>query len=486
MKKKLFMPHEFESPLNLKIRAILSINLFRLKPSKLLSILWLIVLASYQSALAQSPISSSNAENLTLPMAVEIALQSNPLTRVTAAGQDIAAAQMLQARAMRMPLIQLNQTLINSNSPVFVFGTLLEQGHFKMENFALKSLNSPSPLTNFRSSITFRMPLFDQNQANTRIAQAKLVGEQASSQSNWVKQQLRFEVLQAYYGVLVAAAKKSVSDEAVNMAQADVKRLQALYDNGLIVVSDLLAMKVQLSEFQQQQIQAQGDLVTAYAALNTVMGASISIPYNIAGQLSEHDFPVQSQEELTQLAILNRPDYQQSLMSVKISEQDVRNADGQYRPRVDVFANLGNSGNYLFNGSPDYTVGVSVTFNLFDAGRQAKVKQFQSARIYADAERQHKEDQMRLEVVRAYQNYLAAKERLKLANAIIKQATEARRIVQDRHDVGLTTITEVLRAQTTLVRSQMNALNIRYEHYLSYAQTLLVSGQLDNITPFIQ
>ncbi len=445
-------------------------------------------ITSHQIVLAQNPTYNlpTSDNSLTLPIAVDIALQSNPLTRTTLAAQDIAAAQMLQARAMRMPLIQLNQTLINSNNPVFVFGTLLEQSQFKMNNFALDSLNSPSPLTNFRSSISFRMPLFDQDQAKTRIAQAKLVGEQASAQSSWVKQQIRFQVLQAYYGVLVAEAKKQVADEAVNMAQADVKRLQALYDNGLIVVSDLLAMKVQLSEFQQQQIQAQGDLITAFASLNTVMGMSISTPHNIKDKLLEQDFFVQPQKELIELALKNRPDYQQSLMNMKINDQNVRSANGQYKPRVDVFANVGNSGNYIFNGSPDYTVGVSVTFNLFDAVRQAKVKEFQSARVSADAERQYKEDQIRLEVVRAYQNYLAAKERLKLANAVIEQATEARRIVEDRHEVGLTTITEVLRAQTALVRSQMNQLNIRYEYYVSYGQTLLASGQLDNIGYFVK
>ncbi len=454
--------------------------------SKILSVLVLVCLFSYQITLAQNPTSSFSSSELSLPIAVEIALQSNPLTRATSAGQDIAAAQMLQARAMRMPLIQLNETLINSNSPVFVFGTLLEQGHFKMDNFALKSLNSPSPLTNFRSSISLKMPLFDQDQAKTRMNQAKLANSQASAQSNWVRQQIRFQVIQAYYGVLVAEAKKKVANEAVNMAEADVKRLQALYDNGLIVVSDLLAMKVQLSEFQQQQIQAQGDLVTAYAALNTVMGTPISTPNNIKDKLLEREFLLVSQEELTQLALKNRPDYQQSLMNVAVRSEDVRNANGQYKPRIDVFANLGNSGNYLFNGSPDYTVGVSVTFNLFDAGRQAKVKEFQAARVGADAERQHKEDQIRLEIVRAYQSYLAAKERLQLANAVIKQATEAKRIVQDRHEVGLTTITEVLRTQTALVRSQLNVLSIRYEYYVSYAQALLVSGQLDNIDYFIK
>ena len=42
--------------------------------------------------------------------------------------------------------------------------------------------------------------------------------------------------------------------------------------------------------------------------------------------------------------------------------------------------------------------------------------------------------------------------RLLVAQRVIGHATEALRIVQDRYREGLTTITEVLRAETALVR----------------------------------
>src|SRR5262249_49726284 len=67
---------------------------------------------------------------LTLPLAVEIALRTNPLMRATASGREIADAQALEAKAGRFPLIQLSETWINGNNPAFVFGSLLEQGRF--------------------------------------------------------------------------------------------------------------------------------------------------------------------------------------------------------------------------------------------------------------------------------------------------------------------------------------------------------------------
>src|SRR5215475_4372784 len=86
-----------------------------------------------QEAVGGSAAASRQAnapEALTLPLAVEIALRTNPLMRATASGREIADAQAREAKAGRFPLIQLSETRINSSNPVFVFGSLLEQGRF--------------------------------------------------------------------------------------------------------------------------------------------------------------------------------------------------------------------------------------------------------------------------------------------------------------------------------------------------------------------
>lgn len=435
-------------------------------------------------AQGRSPVQTAS-DGLTLPGAIEIALRSNPLIKVTSSGREMADAQLGEARASRFPLLQLGETFIRSNNPVFVFGSLLEQGRFGPQNFDPQFLNNPDSLSNFRSSITFRLSLFDQKQSDTRISQARIGQQQADSQRDSVEQQIRFEVLRAYYGVLVAQATKEVTGEAVKSAAADVKRIGDLVDAGVVVQSDSLSAEVQLAEFRQQQIQAEGDLVIAQAALNTVLGVAVETPQSVTGQLGEKTFNTGTQAELIGLALDRRADLARAGLALKSGKERTRGVRGEYLPRVDAFGTYGISAQNLANGSSDYTVGASVTFNLFDAGRGARLNQARAAENAAAAEAENLASQIRFEVVRAYQQYVSARERVSVAARAVDQASEARRIVQDRYQAGLTTITEVLRAETTFVRARMSLLAARYDHYIGYANVLLATGRLTAVDDFV-
>jgi len=134
---------------------------------------------------------------LTLTAAVDIALLHNPLVQATSSGGQIATAQLSEALAGRWPLLQFSETFTNGNNPVFVFGSLLEQRRFGLQNFEINSLNNPDPLSNFRTALTLKVPIFDQLEAGTRIAQARIGQEQADRQKELIQQQVRFEVLRS-------------------------------------------------------------------------------------------------------------------------------------------------------------------------------------------------------------------------------------------------------------------------------------------------
>lgn len=427
----------------------------------------------------------AQSDVLTLPLAVELALKTNPVVKATTIGRDLADARLLEARASRLPVVQVSQNVTNGNNPVYVFGSLLEQANFQSQNFALNTLNNPSPLTNFRTSLNVRTPLFDQRQSRTRIAQAALQQQQVDASSNQVQQQIRFEVLRSYYAVLLAQAKKDVALEAVKMAAADVKRSRDRVEAGVAVTSDLLAAEVQLAEFRQQQIQAEGEIITATAALNTALGLPISTPQQISGTLLEKQFDPGEQEALLRAALQTRPDYSRAGLTLREREQQTFGARGEMLPRVEVFTSVGVSARSFLTGSTDYVVGASVSFNLFDAGRKARLSQAQAAETVASLEQEHLANQIRLEVVRARQQFITARERLAVMQRVISQATEALRIVQDRYHEGLTTITEVLRAETALTQARTNVLAARYDHYVGYAALLLATGQLTDVQPFV-
>ncbi|MBI3650911.1 MAG: TolC family protein [Acidobacteria bacterium] len=458
--------------------------------AKAVAIAWLalhLVNAGALPAWAQTttPRPLAKAADLTLPLAVDVALRANPLMRATSAGREIADAQVNEARAARLPLLQLGETVSRSNNPVFVFGSLLEQGKFGASNFALAALNNPPALTNLRTTITLKLPLFDQRQSATRIAQAQLRQQQADTQTEQMQQQIRFEVLRTFYGVLLAKTRKEVADEAVKMAAADVKRSGDLVDTGMAVTSDLLSAEVQLADFRQQQIQAEGDIVIAVAALNTALGASVNAPQTISGQLLEKAFVVEAPEVLLRLALEHRPDYMRAGLSVRVAEKQTTGTRSERLPRVDVFTSAGVSSSNFTTGSSDYLLGASVTFNLFDAGRKERLRQSQAAETIASAELESLANQIRFEVVRAYQQYLSARQRLTVAAQVIHQADEALRIVQARYHAGLTTMNEVLQAETMRFRARMNVLAARYDHYIGYANVLLASGRLTDVQAFV-
>ncbi len=424
-------------------------------------------------------------EVLTLPLAVEIALRTNPMTKATAAGREMAGAQVQEARAGRMPTVQLSESWLNGNNPVYAFGSLLEQARFKQSNFDLSKLNNPDSLNNFRFGVSIRMPVFDQRQTSTRVKRALLGSQQAEKQTSQVEQQIRFEVLRAYYGVLLARARKELTDEAVKLADADVKRSRDRVDTGMAVTADLLSAEVQMADFLQQRIEADGEIATATAALSTAMGLSADSPQKLSGTLAEKNFAAAGQDELIRMALAQRPEYARAGLALKSSEEQVKGVRSEMLPRVDVFANMGVSRYNWVQGSGDYLVGASVTFNLFDAGRRARIAQARATATLVASEQEQLANQIRFEVVRACQLYISARERVAVAQRAINQADEALRIVQDRYNEGLTTITEVLRAQTALVRARLNLAGARYDHYVGYANVLLSSGQLNDVQPFI-
>ena len=428
---------------------------------------------------------SQSNETLTLSQAIDIALARNPLTRVAAGGRQLADAQLSAARAGRLPLLQASESVTTSNNPVFVFGSLLEQGRFGANNFQLQSLNNPAALTNFRAGLQVRVPLFDQRQSKARIDVARLGQQQADQQTELFAQQIRFAVLKSYYGVLLAQSRVVVADEAIEIATADLKRIRDRFETGLIVRSDLLAAEVQLSEFRQQKIEANGEVAIAQAALNTALGLPMNSPHIITDQLSERLFTVETQDELIRLAIEQRPEYARAMLAVRGNARQVRGARDEALPRVDAFAGVGASGRSPVTGSSDYTVGASVTLNLFDAGRKARINQARATEAIAEAEKEQLANQISFEVVRAYQQFISARERLEVVAQTTTQASEALRIVQERYREGLTTITEVLRAQLALVRARTDVLTARHDHYLAYANVLLATGRLKDVQPFV-
>jgi outer membrane protein len=446
---------------------------------KLSGVLMLTVLALFVGrAVGQPP------QGLGLALAVDAALENHPTAKAARLGIEQARNHSAEARAQRAPKISVSETVTRGNNPVFVFGSLLEQAQFGPANFDLPTLNNPPSLTNFRTVVSADLSIFDGMKTSARVAQSKIGNDVALLQNQAAEQQVRFEVLRNYFGLVLAETALDVAEDALRTADADVARARDRVDAGLTVESDLLAAQVQLAEFKQQRIQAEGQRATALAVLNVAMGAGSNTPRALTLRLLQKTFDVVGPDELVSRALLHRPDYRQSESGIEIADRRISEQRSAYLPDLNAFASVGSSHRNFSTGSADYTIGAALKFTLLDRSRPAKVAQAQVDKRLAETERDRLSDALRVEVVSAYYRYRAAEQQVDVADAALSQAVEGLRIVQNRYEAGLTTVTEMLRAETAVVRARMNVAVSRHGQYLGYATVLLSIGELNDVRAF--
>ena len=421
---------------------------------------------------------------LDLRTAVDKAIEGNPVTKSADSRVKIAEAKIRESAAGNKPSVNFSQSVVRSNNPVFVFGSLLEQGRFGPSNFEINSLNNPNGLVNFRTQVNAQMPLFDQRQTSSRVSLAEIGRRQSVLMAEAARQQLRFEVIRTYYGVILERNLVNVTEAAVITAEANRKKTGDMVDVGMTTEADLLAAEVEFAGSGQRKLEAEGQLITTLASFNLTIGEKPDLEHHFAGDLSERFFPVEDQAELIRLAFENRPDYQRALLDVEKSRVQLKSVRDQRLPRVDAFGNFGYSSPYIANGSSDYTLGVNLTYSLFDPGRKARKEQAVEGEVLAGFERDELANQIRLDVIRSLQAFKTSGAKIRVSIKSIAQAEEALRIIDDRYKFGLTTFNEVLRANSALVRARQDLMTTRYEYYVSFARLLLATGRLDDVRWF--
>ena len=423
-------------------------------------------------------------EKLDLGTAVSRALENDPQIRGSQIETRIAQARIDEAKTGWLPTVQFNQNVTHSNNPVFVFGSLLEQGRFRASNFALESLNHPDGLTNFRTSVGVRAPLFDQFQTRSRINRADLDHQRAELRIDMASQRLRFDVIRTFYGSILADELLRATEAAVLSAKANSRKTNDYVEVGLVTISDALVANVELASVEQQKLESQSVALTTRAALNIAIGSKPETVHDLIGNLQEKHFPVEGQAELVSIALQNRPEYRQALLAEEDSRERSRSVKNQKLPRLDAFGDYGYSSPYITNGSSDYTVGLSLSFTIFDPGRKSRVEQATLAEAATTSEKDRLSNQITLEVITAYQNFNTSRSKIQVSVKSVTQAEEALRIIQDRYTSTLSTFDGVLRAEAALLRAKHELLKAKYEYYISFASILLTTGRLTDVRLF--
>ncbi len=429
--------------------------------------------------------SAAAAQPLTLRDAADEALSRNPQVTAAASETDAARARLNQARATWLPVVDASANSSRSNNPVFVFASLLEQGRFAPQYFDPNFLNNPPIFRNDRLTLTVKYTFFDQMRRYDMTKQGRYGITRARTAADETRERLLSEVIARYYGLTVAEQRRAVATEAVRAAEAAAKATRDKAAQGLVVDSDRLAAEVQLAQFRQQEIEAAGDADIARAALAMTLQRPITERIAVDPTLPDKTFSQMDLETATAAAVKNRGEVASAQAARAAAELQVRTARGSLLPRLDGFASWGASGTTFSNRNSDHTMGLVASIDIFDGAKYARIAEARAGLEGAKAMETMMRDKVVMETVSAWHRVNAAKQQLEVARTAADQAAAAARIVQDRYENGLTTITEDLRAQTALVGARLALLAARHQYITGYAELLRSTGELHDIDPFL-
>jgi outer membrane protein TolC len=122
-------------------------------------------------------------------------------------------------------------------------------------------------------------------------------------------------------------------------------------------------------------------------------------------------------------------------------------------------------------------IGVGFSYNIGSLWKTKSKLQGAEARVkQLAATRELLSDQVRLEVNRAYLNWLNSQKKIEVYQKAVEQASENYRIIKNKYNNSLATTTELLDADVAQLQAGMNLLFSRADAVVVYNQLLQAAG----------
>ncbi len=426
--------------------------------------------------------------------AVEVALHQNPDLLAVQAQEAQARSAVAQARGARWPRLSAGVGATRTNDALNAFGLKLAQRGATFNDFgagqfnpalpgvlsiAPANLNHPAAVNDFSTHLQAELPLYTGGKLRGYLRQARAMLQAAQAGDRAARQAIIGHVLQAYDGVYTARAWRGVAAKALRAAQSQLRMVDNLYSQGVVLSSDLLAARVNLENVQVQQQQSADLEQQAIDGLHVVLGLPLQQPLQL-GPPVDVAMPQGTPRDWIDAALVGNPRMQALREQVDAAGGQVEVARAQLYPQVGAMARVETHDPSAGFAAHSYTIGVQLSWDVFDGGvtRQA-ISQAAAAREALRLKLQAAQQQLAMQIHDAYRKARLAASQIAGRELGVQQAEQAERIVAQRYAHGVGTLLELQGAQAMLDKARADLVLARSQATDQRAALRLALGRLD-------
>jgi outer membrane protein TolC len=387
---------------------------------------------------------SGDAPVLSLPQAVQIALENNRPVNIAQLDITKSKWEVAQTKTKRFPAITTYLFASgNLTSPKFTFPA----GSFGIDR--PQSFDLSHGITGY-ASVQAAQPLSQLYQIHLAIREQELSADLAGQQYKGKRQSLAASVKQAYYAALQTESSLEAAQAMVKQyEETDRVALDYLHQRS-VLKSDSLEVKAKLAQARYQIVQLRDTLETQKEQLNELLGRDLDIPFRTEPvppvTPAEMDLKVARRTALEQ-----RPEVKEAEIDVSRANYDRRLSKAKYIPDVGAAIHYLDPIDTEILPQNILSAGIELKWDPFDwGGRRDEVRQKDAGVQQSHYQLQETQAQVLLDVDNSFRKLEESRSLLEVAQAGRDAANEKLREVSDQFKHSAVLLRDLLQQQASV------------------------------------
>lgn len=431
------------------------------------------------SAEAISQVPQNTPKILTLNEAVMLSINVNKQLKVDNAKINGALARVKEAEDKRLPDLNVSGSYLLLNNPNFSMkagdgggsgsgGGTPNASPFRVNQALLGMVNAS-------------VPIYAGGQIKYGIQSAQYLAEAVRLDAQTNRQAVIQNTVLAYANLYKAAETVKVVEESLAEENRRVKDFTNLEKNGLLARNDLMKASLQASNVELALLEAKSN----HQVANTNMCIMLGLPESTALTVDAEAFKLFTDNrtllQWEETALQKRTEFAANQNRLKATDAQMKAIHGSMLPSISgsggyVSADVQN----ILSVTNAVNLGIGVKYSVSGLWKtKAKMDEARAGKEELLAYNELLDDQVRMQVSKAYEDYLLSVRKIEVYNKAIEQAEENYRITNNKYKNGLATLTDLLDADLGQIRARLNKANAFADVSVAYAKLLQSAGILD-------
>lgn len=423
-----------------------------------------------------SLINAQDKRPLSLNEAIDLGIKNSKQLKINRAKIEQASAAVKEAIERKLPDAKVTGSYIYLTNPTVDVKTKSSSSGGSGGN----SGNVPKVNQAAYGILNLTLPVYAGGKIRYGIESSKYLAQAEELDAENNKEQVIENTIEAYVNLYKAGAAVQLYDSNLVQAQQRVKDFTNLEQNGLLARNDLLKAQLQASNVELALLDATNNWELANVNMNLMLGLPDSTVLVPDPAILDQAFSVQTLDQYVQSAIKNRKDME--ALGLRKQAADV----GIKATKADMYPNIALTGGYIAADIPKLltitnaaNIGVGVQYNIGSLWKtKSKVEQAEGKSKELEAAQELMNDNIRLQVNKAYLNWLSSQKKIDVYAKAIEQADENYRIVKNKYANSLATLTDLLEADVSQLQAHLNYSFAKADAVVVYNQLLQAAGIL--------